>query len=279
MLSESDTADTVTVAAFTAYSKGVLRSVAATTVDLSTIRPSSDVAKVVSITMTDAGVIAAVEGTDGTDTSFSEVYGEAGAPPLIPADSVLVGQARLTSSTSAVLASGELYQNGQYTERSDFPTYELNPIGEGSNADNSSQMYAHIEFSEALEGMHTGGAAKATYVQYYIPSFSTLSRASDFVPAEISHSVSSEEYYNGSINSTSESLGQATFTALCDDGVSDLVAIKKNTNVTVRTYPNRNKSAYMLTQGLLGISREFPVDSQISADCTISTSTATADFS
>ena len=84
--------DKVTIAAFTAYSKGVLYSVGATT--LAITRAVTDVAKICSITMTDAGVIAEVEGDDSTDTTLSAVRGDAGGPPSIPADSVEIGQVK-----------------------------------------------------------------------------------------------------------------------------------------------------------------------------------------
>lgn len=277
LLSVGSAADKVAVAAFSAYSEGTLHSVASAEQDIT--RPATDVAKVCSITMTDAGAIAVVAGTDGTDGTFSEVRGEAGAPPYIAVDSVELGQVRMTTSAAAVLTSSEIVQNGQYTERADYPVFAINPIGYGKASTIAGKVTAFVEFSDVLEASHTGDLPKKVYMEYYVPSFADEPKASDWVPAETSHSVSSEEYYGGSIASSSESLGQASFKTLLNDGVTDAIVGMKNTSRTVRVYPDRNKTPYMLTQGMLGIGRAFPVSGQINASVTITAEVASAEFS
>ena len=74
------TNDLVDVAAFTAYSIGVLHTVSAS-VDVAITRPATAVSKVNSVTMTNAGAVAVVAGVDGTTTAFSAVRGAAGGPP------------------------------------------------------------------------------------------------------------------------------------------------------------------------------------------------------
>jgi len=270
------TNDTVAVAAFTAYSKGVLQAVGAE--DVTITRPSTDKAKVCSVTMTDAGALAVIAGTDGASTSFVETRGAAGGPPFIPVDSVEIAQVRVATSSAGVVDAAEILQNGQYTERADFPVYAVNNIGFGDNSLVAGKVNAFIEFNAALEPSHTGDTPKRVYCQYYVPSFSDVAKGSGFVPAETSHSVSSEEYYGGTIASSSESLGQASFTAMLEDGVTDPLVALKNTVVTVKVFPNRNKSAYMLQQGTFGIGRTFPVDGQISASVTVTAEVQTAEF-
>ena len=277
LLSPSSTSDKVAVAAFTAYSKGVLRSVAAA--EVAVTRPSTDVAKVISITMTDAGVLAAVAGTDGSAATFVETRGEAGGPPLIPAGSVELGQVRLTSATSAAVASTEIYQGGSFTERADFPVYEVSNFGSGDSAQAAGETHANVRFASALPLIHTSSKAKGVWAQYATPSFADIAKAKDFVPVELSHSVSSEAYYGGATAPTSSSLGQGSFVVLCDNGVTDFIVSLKNQDVTVKFFPNRNASPYIVTQGKLALSRTFPVDNSIQASCTITAGAPSAEFS
>ena len=48
--------------------------------------------------------------------------------------------------------------------------------------------------------------------------------------------------------------------------------------VTVKFYPNRNKTPYILTQGTLGVVRSFPVAAQNQATCTISAENGSVSF-
>lgn len=284
LLSTHVTADTVTIAAFTAYSKGVLHEVSATTTTIT--RAASDVAQIHSITMDEDGNIAVVEGTDSADTTFSTTRGAAGGPPSIPADSVELGQIRVTSNTSAVIDSDEIFQVvGTHTERFDYPVWDTNNTGDGDNAEASAQKNAYVEFSSELELTHGTVATSAStlpkgvYIKVYTPLFAEQSRAFDFVPAETSHSVSSQQVYNGTIGSVSSSLGQSSFSALMTDNVTDALLQQKNKVITIRHYPDRNKSAYTLTQGTLGVARTYPAGAQNQVNCTMSCEKATVEFS
>lgn len=279
LLSTHATANTVSVAAFTAFSMGVLRSVAATSTLIT--RPATAVARVVSITMTSAGAVAAVNGTDGATAVFSEVRGAAGGPPEIPADSVELGQVRMTSNASAVLTAAELNFQvpGQHSERFDFPGWSVDTVGQGLAAEIAAQVGAHIQFAAALPAIHTGATPKRVYIQYFTPVMAELARALDFSPAETSHSVSSKQFYNGTVGSRSSSLGQAKFTALLADGVLDGLVAEKNKVLTVRFHPDRNRTPYVLTQGVVGVDRTFPVADQIQAAVTITSERASAEFS
>ena len=121
VISTHTTNNTVTVAAFTAYSEGTLYSVSATTTTIT--RAATDVAKICSLTMTDAGALAEVEGEDSADTTLSTVRGAAGGPPSIPADSVEIAQIKTTTNAAGAITSDEIFQVvGTNTERFDYPT-------------------------------------------------------------------------------------------------------------------------------------------------------------
>jgi len=278
-VADSGSNDVVDVAAFTAYSGGVLYSVAADA-DFSITRPATDVAKVCSITMTDAGALAEVAGTDGSDANFSETRGAAGGPPEIPADSVEIAQVRMTSATAAAIASTEIFQVvGTHVERYDFPVWTVNNIGDGDAADASAEINAFIKFVSALPAIHASGAAKKVYIQYYTPIFADISRSVDFKAAETSHSVSSTQIYGGSIAAASETLGQGGFTAYLEDGITDALVRDKNRTLTVKYFPDRNKEPFALTQGKIGLSRTWSPSDQNMAEVTITSEVATAEFS
>lgn len=259
------TNDTVTVAALTCNLNGVVTSVGAGTATI-TRGVSSDTHNITSITVNAAGAIAAVAGTDGT--AFSETRGAAGGPPLIPVDSIEIGQVRTTSVTAAAVAATEIYQVvGTHTERADYPLYNVRYEDGG------------IEFLSALPLIHTGSVPKKVYASHYAPLFSEVPLASDFVPPENSHSVTSTQVYNATLGSTSSTLNQGTFTAYLSDGVTDPLVQLKDETLWFRFYPDRYKSPYILTQGKLGIGRTFPAGNNIQAACTISASTAASEVS
>lgn len=271
-------ANTVSVLGFTAYSQGVLNTVAPDTA-LAITRPATNVARVISITMTSAGALAAVNGTDGAGATFVETRGAAGGPPYILADSVEIAQVRVNTAAIAVVTTSEIFQIvGQHAERSDFPVFSVSNVGKGQAAPTGAEETAHIKFASALPASHTGDASKKTYARYFTPIFGEMARTLDFTPAETSHSVSSTQYYNGTIGSKSSTLGQGSFTALLDNGVVDGLVADKDSTLTVKFLPNRDNTPYILTQGTIGISRTFPVSDQIQADVTITAETPSAEF-
>ncbi len=277
LIAPSATTDAVAVSAFSAASGGTVFSVGANAAFALT-RPLTDVAKIVSVCMDSSGALQEVEGVAASGSTFVATRGAAGGPPLIPVGSVELGQVLFTTSAAAVVVAGEIRQNGQYTERSSYPVWSVDPIGRGLAAVDAGTANAHVTFNEALPAIHTGTVPKGVYAQYYAPSFADVPRASNFVPAEVSHSSSSTETYDGPVGSSSQSLGQGSFTALLDDGVQDLIVANKDKDVTVKFYPNRNASANLVTQGKLGIARSFPVSGQMAAACTISAAVASAEF-
>lgn len=269
----------VTVAAFTCHLAGTLTSISATTATIT--RPASAVSKVNSITVNDSGAITVVAGTDGATTAFSEDRGEAGAPPYIPVGSIEIGQVRVTSDSDGAIASSEIFQTvGTHVERSDYPGFSANNIGDGDAATVSAKKNAYIEFDATIgDAIHTGDTYKKVYVSGYTPIFSEISNSVDFTPAQNSHSLSSTQVYNKTIGSSSSSLGQASFTAMLDDGITDALVANEDEILTFKFYSNRNKTPYSLTQGILGITTTFPASAQIQASGTISAESKTANFS
>lgn len=269
----SGTNDLVDVAALTAYMFGATG--ASATTGLLTVAADTDVAitrgittdthNITSITVTSAGAIAAVAGTDGT--AFSETRGANGGPPLIPVGSIEIAQVRTTSVTAAAITAGEIFQVvGTHQERYDYPVWSENPIS------------GTITFSAALPLIHTGPVAKRVYAYVATPIFAEIPRAKDWVPAESSSSVSSEDYYDGALGSYSTSIGQASFTAALSDGVTDAILAKEGANLLFKFSPDKTKVPYQITQGVLRKARTYGVGAYAQGAFTISASVPSVDF-
>ena len=250
--------NTIDVAALSCYLAGVKTTVNAA-VDQTCTRAATNVSKISSITVTSAGAIAIVAGTDGTTSAFSETRAAAGGPPLIPVGSIEIAQVRYAGNSAAAVAAAEIYQVvGLHQERYDYPIFEIN------YAD------ANVEFASALPAIHTGAVPKKVYASFADPIFADIQLASDFAPAETSNSVSSKQVYGSTLCSSSSSLGQGKFTAFLNDGIGDALVGLKNQILWFKFFPDRYKTPYMLTQGKLGIARTFPAGDSIQAACTIS---------
>jgi hypothetical protein len=276
----SATNDYVDVAALTCYLAGDLTSVlAAANEEID--RPASSPAglkKKSSITITAGGAVAVVPGADGA--LFTNTRGADGGPPYILPDSIEIAQVWLDSPTPAPITANEIKQVvGTHRERYDYPTWSQQRY----NVENGLLGNAGIMFDAALPLIHSAASpvspvAKAVYAEYYEPQFTDIQKSDNFVPPETSHSVSSKQIYRMTLGSSSESLNQGSFTAYLEDGISDGLLLLKNLNLFFRFYQNPlNSTPYILMQGKLGISREFPAGDQISAACTISSEVAAAE--
>ena len=250
--------DTVSVAAMTLNLNGVVTSVNAGTA-VASRGATSDTHRITSITINSSGAITAVAGVDST--AFSETRGADGGPPLIPVDSVEIGQVRLTSVSAGVVASSEIFQVvGLHTERADFPLWDVH-YDEGG-----------VTFLDVLPSIHTGPTCKKVYASFASPIFSDVSLASDFVPPETSHSITSTQVYGATIGSTSSTLNQGSFTCYLANGITDPLVLLKNETLWFKFFPDRYASSYLLCQGKLGINRTFPAGDSIQASCTVSAS-------
>lgn len=260
----------VSVAALTAYMAAVASAnsdglISVNTGTLLATRGTTNGYRITSLTVDNTGALAAVAGTEST--AFTETRGAAGGPPLIPVGSIEIGQIRLTSITAAAVQASEIYQVvGTHQERWDFPVWSENPAT------------GKITFVSALPQIHTGNVTKAVYAQVYTPLFAELSRCRDWVPAEVTNSVSSISNYDGPEGSVSSSIGQASWEASLTDGSTDLVLQQKNQNIWVKFKQDRNRLPYQLTQGKLSLSRTYAVGSKVAAKFTLSAISPTVDF-
>lgn len=231
-------------------------------------RPATNLARVSSITVDATGTLVAVAGADGAGTTFSEVRGAAGGPPFIPVGSVEIAQVRTATSAAGAITPGQIYAvPGLHTERSDYPVYSLD------------YATAEVVFATGLPLIHTGGLPKKVYLRGSTPLFSAIANTSDWVPAESTYSINSTSTYDGPVGSASSSLGQASFTAVLRDGITDAVIAMKGKEIWFEFRPDRDKTfPKQLTQGIFGVSRTFPAGGgNFSAACTVTPRTESVD--
>lgn len=260
-VSEADNA--VDVSALSCFLAGVETSVSAAT-DKTITRPATAVSKVNSITVNSSGIITVIAGTDGTDTTFSENRGAAGAPPYIPTGSIEIAQVRVTSNTAAPILSSQIFAiAGVHLERYDVPAID--------KIDNST---GKVIFASALPKIHTGGVPKAVYGSYAEPIFMVQRYANDFVPAEKTSSTSSAQVYDDVVATESKSLSQSAFTAILNDGVTDSILSKEGQTLWFRFKPNKLKTANILTQGKVSFSRTFSASDHPKVSIKISATSA-----
>lgn len=273
VITPTSTNDEVSVAALTVVAPGMTGAdsdgvVSVSTGTLTITRGlTTDTHCITSITVDSSGSLAAVAGTDGTE--FSETRGAAGGPPLIPVGSVEIGQVRTTSIAAAAVASGEVYQvPGLHQERTDYPVYTIN------------YATGAATFVDSLPAIHTGAVPKKVYIKGATPLFAPVPKASDWVPAESTYSITSTDTYDGPIGSSSASLGQASFSFVMSDGITDALVSNKGANIWFEFRPDRDTSyPKQLTQGIFGISRTFPAGGgNVTASCTVTPTEATVDL-
>jgi len=258
------TDDLIDVAALTCYLAGVLTEVGAAADETVLRGVTTDTHRKSSVTITSAGAVAIVAGTD--HTAFSDVRGADGGPPYIPVGSIEIAQIHLTSIAAAPITADEIKSViGSHVERFDFPTWEVKRV----RVTNQVIGLAGVDFNSALPVIHTGDVPKKVYASWYEPSFAEVPRSVDFVPAGESHSVSSKEIYGGTIGATSKSLGQGSFTTYFEDGISDNLLTLDGEKLWFKFKQDRLKTPYILVQGKLGITQSFPAGDSISGACTI----------
>ncbi|MDZ4241920.1 MAG: hypothetical protein U1D99_03745 [Candidatus Omnitrophota bacterium] len=273
--------DVVDVAALTGYLAGVLTTVGAGT-DEAVTRPTggspANSHNKSSITVNSAGALAVVKGTDGT--AFSTTRGAAGGPPWIPTGSFEVAQVWLSSATPAAIVASEVKQvPGTHQEQYDYPVWEVKT----ANVSSGILGLAGILFASALSLIHSDDAGSTTagkkvYAEYYEPIFTDIPKTESFVPPETSHSVSSKQYYGGTLGSTSSSLNQGSFTAYMETAIYEGFQRLKNELLWFKFFQNRlNSTPYILAQGKLGVSRTYPAADHVTAACTVSADEAAHD--
>lgn len=258
--------DKVVVSALTAYQGGQEKAISGTDKSVTRSTESGEPYIINSVIINTDGELEVKQGETGS--SFSGDRGADGGPPWIPVGAIEIAQVRLSSDESGVVADDEIRQiPGVSVERYDYPVWD------------EDSFEGEITFVQSLPEIHsddngTTTTTKDVWVQYYEPILTDAGLVTDFVPPEVSHSVTSQQVYRATIASRSQALAQGEFTAYLRDGISDLVIGQKDEQLWFKFYPDANRSQHILCQGALGISRQFPADDSIFADCTISASEA-----
>ena len=265
----SGTNDLVDVAALTCYLAGVLTSVGASTDETCLRGATTDVFRTNSITVTSAGAIAVVSGTD--HTAVSESRGVVGGPAWIDNAAIEIGQVRFTAIAAAAVVASEIKDvPGTHVEWFDYPTWNVEPY----DVVNGIIGLAGIKFTSALQQIHsedagTTVAGKLVYVNYSTVSFADVPQSVDFVRPAISYSVASRQVYGDTLGSASESLGAGGFTFVLLDGVTDGFLRREGKITMFKFYPNRLKTEYILCLGKVGIVEKYPAGDLIDASVTV----------
>ena len=258
------TNDSVTVAALTASMAGATGADSNGDVSVSSSNVSitrgltTDIYNTTSITVDSTGSLAAVSGIDGP--SVSETRGATGGPPFIPVGSVEVGQVRTSSVTSGDVLSDEIFQVPRLHKES---AADLNP-----QLDLATGV---LVFAGPLPLIHTGSVPKQVWINGYTPLFNRIDNAADWDSANQSYSISSTDTYDGSIATSSASLGQASFKFQSDDGLTHPLLLLQGEEMWFEYRPNEGLSfPRVLTQGILGVKATFSVRGKKEVACTIS---------
>ncbi len=267
--------DTVDVSAGTVNLNGAVESISASPGESVTREDGSpNTHETLSVTITAAKAISVVAGVGST--SFSATRGAAGGPPYILPDSVEIAQVWLSSATPAAVTADEIKMiDGTTRELALYPGWTV----QGYNVESGVIGNAGITFHSELPLIHSEASPvspvpKAVYASYYEPVFTEVPKSSDFVPPETSFTTGSKKIYGMTLGSASSSIDQGSFTAYLEDGISDGLLTLKGQRLMFRFYQSRyNSLPYILAQGVLGVSRQFPADNQITAACTISPET------
>jgi len=262
----SGTNDKVDLSAGTLNLAGVATTLTASADNTCLRGATTNICRINSITITSAGAVAVLSGA--AHTAFSEERGANGGPPFIPVGSIEIAQVRFSSTTAAPVSASEISAvPNRHREMANYPSIiRINPIRELDTILGA----PGVDFSTALMRNHTGSVTKKVYAQYYEPDFAEVLNATDFQPAIISMTTSSQPVYGGAIGEVSSALKNGKFKAFLENGISDAILRKEGKKIWFKYYADRLQTEnYILTQGYLGITPNYPARSSITADCTI----------
>lgn len=268
----SGTNNQVDISECKCYLAGVETTVAAVA-DQAIARPTVSNYQKQSITITSAGAIAVVEGTEGS--AFSDTRGAAGGPPWIDNDAIEIGQVWYDSQSAAAVLASEIKQVENVSqERYDLPNWEIEYISVSNNV----LGYAGIYFHSALPLIHSEDAGtntygKDVYASYWTPEFIEIVDAYDFNPPANAHSINTQQVYGRTKGSTSTTLNPGGFSVEMKDGVTDNLLKFTDQLIWFKFKPNRLNDPYILAQGYLGVVSAFPAGANINAVCSIAAET------
>lgn len=218
-----------------------------------------------SITMNNAGAIVAVSGTVGA--TQSETRGAAGGPPLIPVDSIELGQVRFSSITAAPVQASEIFATpGVHREMSDQPVFSEDPIR------------GTVTFAAALPLTHTGNVPKRVMARVATPIFAPIPYITSWKSADTSGSSNSEQTFDGPVGSVSLSLTQASAAMIAKDGITDAILKKRGQTLMFRYKSDKNRLPYQITQGVMTVARDFTPGANPKMTLSITATTESVDF-
>jgi len=253
--------DKVDVSPGTAWINGAVVTLAAAATDVAATRPTpTDDHTITSITLTDAGAVAAVAGVDHTE--FSEIRAADGGPPLIAVTSIELAQVRLTASASAAVLDSEIFAvPNQHRELAAYPVYEVKPMGAAGTA--------QVVFSEALPLIHTGAIPKTVYARYTNPNFAALTECSEVKLPRDTASQSEDATYDGPRAAVKWGRGTGSFTHLHDGSGTALIMLVKGTQRFLKFFPDKYLTGYWIMLATLGVADEYPVGGNMRASISL----------
>jgi len=215
-----------------------------------------------SIMADSSGVVTAEAGT--THTSLSTTRATNGGPPLVTVGKVEIGQVWYTSLTPAVVAATAIkIVPEQHRELSYYPGwFYIPPV---TNDDQK------IEVGVALMLNHTGPLSRVVYAEYYNPVFIKLDDVSEVKPPRKTYTATEENTYDAARKVSNESLGDGSFKILMDERTNSLIKQAEGDVRWFRWYADKTKDDYVLFQGRVQMSDEYPVKGIMQATITVIT--------
>jgi hypothetical protein len=216
-----------------------------------------------------------VNKTSAAEGTSNATRGSAGAPPFLPVDEVLIGYITATyyggsASGASVIASGEI--NDATRERSTIPSYEVvYHDGSGDNAEN----VGVIRLATALPEIHAasktgpGTDVRNLYASYYASTFEQISGAYDWSFDEDIATVTSKAYGDAAEERALSSPSWTGTGSVYYDKVSDILTLVKNTKRWVKYFPDRDETPYWCGRAIIKVSRNMPVEDNLTATVTI----------
>lgn len=258
----------VDVAAGSLYLKGQIVEVAATSVNNITRPTTIGEVLVTALTINASGTIAATAGTEG---ETSTVRGAAGGPPFLPVDEVLIGYITATyfdgsASGEKVLTAGEI---DSYTKE-----YAAIPSAKVLFHDED-QEYGCVELANVLPMIHAataagpGTAVRNVYASYYEPEFEEVPDAMDFSYTEDVSTYKSKAYKDASEETA---IGTPSWSASFNayfTTVDDILNLIKNSKRWIKHYPDDDLAPYWTGIAIVKVSRDIPVEDNMSASITL----------
>ena len=256
------TNNSVEISSGSYYLKGVKVSLSATTGE-SLARPTQSGYVLVTAISVDAD--GAVTKTAGTEGVTSTTRGAAGGPPFIPVDEVLLGYVTLSykaSSVGAVVEDTEI--DNASKERASIPGYSIIYHDEDN-------LKGVVDFSSALDTIHTGSTTRNVYSQYWAPAdFVKIDDAKDCSWDEAIDVKTSLAYGDGTSRAaTGTKSWTASFDFYFDKVKGDIIDIIKGSKRWFKFYPDENNTDHMTGRAIIAINRNNPVDDTISGSATL----------